>query len=250
MIQFIMQPMARTINDYEKSTVFEPACRDYLTRQLFVERPQVFNIECKVTNQQLLSNRRILISWLNTTSVGQPQEPENSLLVNLEVTGVTVLSLENATSNETDFGDTVHDAFEQDSEIFIRSIKTESEIAGTDIFEELESLSSVTQLNFQDVILEEGSQEIKSDSDFPLELVIGSVALALVLFGFVYLMRWHFKDDDSVGLNKVKKHDMRMSGKWNDDDRSYNTAAVVGRKGCCHCNLDNALCTCHFDCCR
>ena len=108
-------------------------------------------------------------------------------------------------------------------------------------------------MNFQDVIIEEGSQEIKSDSDFPLELVIGSVALALILFGFVYLMRSHLKDDDSVGLNKVRKNDTmrstRMSGKGNWDDRSYNTAALAGR-GCCNCNLDNGLCTCHFDCCK
>ena len=188
-----MQIMTKTMNQYEQFGVFEPSCRDFLTKQLFNEEPRVSNIECKVTNQQLLSSGRML----NDASLRQLQE-STSLLVDVEASGEVVPTEDITSSNDVNFDDMVYDAFAEDSDIFINSLKNKGDIAGIDTFDELDSVTSVTQNTNKDAISEgSGSSNKGMKTGALAALVIGGVAFILLIIAFVYQVRIHFADDDS-----------------------------------------------------
>lgn len=185
--------MTKAMNQYEQLGVFKPSCEDFLTRQLFGEEPRVFNIECTVTNQQLLSRR-----MLSESSVRNLQQ-FSSLLVDVEATGEVLPSDNVVSSDDVAFGDMVYDAFAQHSDMFINSLKNKGDIAGIDTFDDLYSVTSVTQSNSKDLITDgggSGSQGIKTGA--LAALVIGGVAFVLLIIAFVFQVRIHFADDESL----------------------------------------------------
>ena len=195
LVQFRMQTMTKTMNEYETIGVFEPSCREFLTRQLFTEDPHVFNIECKVSNQQLLSGRRVL----TIGRLRQMQESSSSLLVDVEVTGVVVQSNDVLASDDIDFGDMVYSAFAEDSDVFVNSLKNEGDIAGIDTFDDLESVTGVTQSTSKDAVVDEkGSSNPQIKAGALAALIVGLVAFVLLAIAFVYQVRIHFADDDSL----------------------------------------------------
>jgi hypothetical protein len=192
--------MTKTMNDYEVFGVFQPSCKNFLTKQLFGDEPQVFNINCVVTNQQLLSQR-----MLTNASLRQLGEL-SSLLVDVEATGEVVPSNNVTSSDDIDFDDMVYDAFANESEMFINSLKNKGDIAGIDTFDEVESISSVTQSSNKDAINEgdnSGNNDIKIGAI--AALVIGGVAFILLLIAFVFQVRIHFADDDSFDENELDR---------------------------------------------
>ena len=186
--------MTKTMNEYETLGVFEPSCQEFLTRQLFTEDPHVFNIECKVSNQQLLSGRRVL-----TISRLRQMQESSSLLVDVEVTGVVIPSEDVLTSNDIDFGDMVYSAFAEDSDMFVNSLKNKGDIAGLDTFDDLESVTGVTQSNSKDAVVDgSGSSNSGIKTGALAALIVGLFAFILLAIAFVYQVRIRFADDDSL----------------------------------------------------
>ena len=194
-VQFQMQTMTKTMNQYEQYGVFEPSCRDFLTQQLSKEEPRVSNIECKLTKQQLLSSNRMM-----TEASPRQLQKLTSLLVDVEASGEVTSTEEIASPDDVNFDDMVYDAFAEDSDVFINSLKNKGDIAGIDTFDDLVSVTSITQNINKDAISEgsdTGNKGIKTGA--LAALVIGGVAFILLIIAFVYQVRIHFADDDTFG---------------------------------------------------
>ena len=182
-VQLQMEIMTKTMNAYELFGVFQPSCKDFLTRQLISNEPHVFDIKCTVTNQQLLP----------------VQEGLSSLLVDIETTGVVMRSENVTSSSDINFDDLVYYAFFEDSDLFITSLKNKGEVAGIDTFDDLDSVTSVRQTNQKDAISEGGGSSNQGHTTGLLAaIIIGGVAVVVLFAVVVYQLRSRAADEDSI----------------------------------------------------
>lgn len=173
LVQFHMQSMQNTMNEYEVLGIFQPSCVDYLTRQLMYEEPEVSNIECEVTNQQLISRRKL------TESDARRLDESSALLVDINVTG--------ATDSEVIFYDIIQDAFVGNVGLFINSLKNKGEFAGIETFDQLYSMDSVQQNNDKSAISTgDDSNNEGAKTGALIVVVTGVAAIALFIGALVY----------------------------------------------------------------
>ncbi|KAL3802056.1 hypothetical protein HJC23_010812 [Cyclotella cryptica] len=193
LVQFQMQTMTKIMNDYEMYGVFQPSCKNFLKMQLINVEPHVFDIDCKVANQQLFSQRMLVDSSLRRLN------DLTSLLVDVEATG-HVLPSENVTSaSDVNFDDLVSDAFARSSEIFINSLKNKGDVAGIDTFDELYSVTSIEQVNDKSAISEgSGSNTSGVQTGALAAILVGTLAVVALVGALVFQVINREVDDDSL----------------------------------------------------
>jgi hypothetical protein len=153
------------MNDYEVFGIFQPTCIQFLTRELKYEEHQISNIDCKVTNQQLLGQIGSTVRRLEDIS---------SLVVDINVTGDA--------ASDVQLEDTVNDAFFEKSELFVNALKVKGEKAEIDTFNELYSVTSVEQTNEKSAISTgSGTTEENGPKTGSLIVIITGVGLIVVL---------------------------------------------------------------------
>lgn len=160
-----MMTMARPMNDYEIFAIFQPSCIQFLARQLKYQDSQVSNIDCKVTNQQLLGG---------ATGSSVRRLEASSLVVDINVSA-------DATS-DAQLDDMINGAFTDKSELFVNSLKFKGEKAEISAFDELYSVTSVEQVNEKSAISSgSGTVQEETSNTGSLIVIITGVGLIVVL---------------------------------------------------------------------
>ncbi|KAL7486700.1 hypothetical protein ACHAW6_012298 [Cyclotella cf. meneghiniana] len=192
LVQFEMQTMTKIMNDYEVYGVFQPSCKNFLKMQLINEEPRVFDINCKVTNQQLLSQRMLIDSSLRRL------DESTSLLVDVEATGLVLPSENVKSASDVNFDALINDAFAKSSEIFINSLKNKGDVAGIDTFDELYSVTSIEQVNDKSAISEGSASNTEGVNIGALvAILVGAVAIVVLFGALIYILMNRAVDDDS-----------------------------------------------------
>ena len=151
------------MNEYELQILFQPTCIEFLTQELKYEEGQISNIDCKVTNQQLLSG---------VYDASATRLKFTSLLVDINVNGNAAIY--------TQLNDMVNRAFGEKSELFVNSLKNKGEKAEVSTFNLFYSMTPVQQTH---VTVSSGSsdpvqQEAKTGS---LIVIVTGVGLIVAL---------------------------------------------------------------------
>jgi hypothetical protein len=129
--------------DGETTTIFENSCGSFFGDMLAGAKPLIYDVQCDVTDQMLLSERRLRKRY--TRGTHRNLENESSLLVDLIVTG-------RADSDPNDYGTKAYDAVFADlvNEIssvhsmgFVVQLKEDGYEAGIDDFEKLTSINYI-----------------------------------------------------------------------------------------------------------
>ncbi|KAL3774441.1 hypothetical protein HJC23_000157 [Cyclotella cryptica] len=175
-IQFQMRSMLNTMNDYELLGIFQPSCEDYLTTQLMYDEPEVSNIQCKVTNQQLIITRR----QLNEPDARRLDE-SSALLVDINVTG--------AMDSKVNFYDVIQDAFVGNMGLLINALKNKGEFAGINTFDELYSMDSIQQTNDKNAITSSDDSNDEGAKTGALIVVVTGAASIMLLIGAIVYYR-------------------------------------------------------------
>lgn len=152
------------MNEYEIFAIFQPSCSQFLNREFKYEEKQVSNIDCKVTNQQLLGAVDSTTRRLEATS----------LVVDVKITGDA--------ASDVQLDDMISEAFIAKGELFVNSLKVKGQTAEIATFDKLYSLTSFEQTNEKSA-LSSGSDVIedRESSAGSFVVIITGVGLVVVL---------------------------------------------------------------------
>jgi hypothetical protein len=131
------------VMDEKAIAVFENSCGSYFGEMIAVARPHIYEVQCEVTNQMLLSERRLGTRF--TRGARRSLEEESSLLVDLLVSGSADSDTANYLTNasEDELADLVVAISSVHSMGFVVQLKEDANEAGIDDFERLTSINYI-----------------------------------------------------------------------------------------------------------
>ena len=129
--------------DGETTTIFENSCGSFFGDMLAGAKPLIYDIQCDVTDQMLLLERRLGTRY--TRGTHRNLENESSLLVDLIVTGRADSDPNNYGTKASDavFADLVNEISSVHSMGFVVQLKDDGNNAGIDDFERLTSINYI-----------------------------------------------------------------------------------------------------------
>lgn len=132
-----------SLMDDEATAIFEHSCSSFFGDMLAGGRPLVYDVQCNVTDQMLLSERRLGPHF--TRGIHRNLEEESSLLVDLIVSGTTNSDPNSHTIQPSDIAltDLVDEISTVHSMGFVTKLKEDANDAGIDDFKRLTSINYI-----------------------------------------------------------------------------------------------------------
>jgi hypothetical protein len=183
------------VMDAQASNVFEQSCSSFLEEYLVDAEPPIFTVTCNITNQQLLSGRRL--------RAGRGLKGETALLVDVTVMGSAKASNSVTEVSDIPFNDKVIETFATHSSQFTEQLQENGSEAGIDDFDSLTSTSVYSIDSDVSEIVESPDGSEGSESGGLMEILsiatvtICSLVILAVFATFTYALSKGKKFSDS-----------------------------------------------------
>jgi hypothetical protein len=176
LVQFEMRTMSSVMNKYEVAGVFEPSCIEFLATELSDDEPAVLKLDCKITDQQILSRRMLSNSGIRRL------QSSSSLLVDVSVTGET--------ASPVNLDILVRGAFAKNSQQLISTLRRKGAEAGSNTFNDLNRISSIHEINEKLAITREDSATGEEEMSGPLIALVTLLTAGCVLVALLGLFTY------------------------------------------------------------
>jgi len=187
------------VMDAQASNVFKQSCSSFLEEYLVDAEPPIFTVTCNITNQQLLSGRRL--------RAGRGLKGETALLVDVTVMGSATASNSVTEASDIPFNDKVIETFAIHSSQFTEQLQENGSEAGIDDFDSLTSTSVYSIDSDVSEIVESPDGSEGSESGGLMEILsiavvtICSLVILAVFAAFIYALSKERRNviDDEFG---------------------------------------------------
>lgn len=211
-----------SLMDDETTAIFERSCSSFFGDMFAGSRPLVDDVQCKVTDQMLLSERRLRPHFAQ--GIRRDLEEESSLLVDLIVLGTTDSDSNSHTIQPSDisFTDLVDEISMVHSMGFVTKLKEDANNASIDDFKRLTSINYIGGNDITRDIDSASESNVESDDSgkkgkiiaISSMLVCGVLILGMFLSNYVERRkRYPSKLKDATNRNRLDERFEQQSPK-------------------------------------